>query len=78
MEIKEVLKDVLKEIERIKTDAHKDYYKNDMNKWLAVIGEEYGEMLHAANDKHNKEYYLESVQTIAAILLSLTQKGFKL
>lgn len=77
MELKDIIKDVLKEIERITKEAHKDYNKNDMNKWLAVIGEEFGEMVHAANDKDNKNYYTESIQTIAAIILALQQKELR-
>ena len=77
MDIKEFIKDVLKETDRIKNVAHKDYHKNDMNKWVAVIGEEYGEVCRSINDKEGKNLYTESVQLVAALILA-NEKAQKL
>lgn len=71
MKIEDILKDILKEINRITTEAHPDFGKNDMGKWIEVIGEEFGEICRAINDKEGKNLYTESIQLISATILML-------
>lgn len=77
MNITNIIKDVLKEINRITTEAHKDFNKNDMGKWIEVIGEEFGEVCRAINDAQGKNLYVESIQMMAATILML-EKAEKL
>lgn len=71
MKIEDILKDILKEINRITTVAHTDYNKNSIGKWIEVMGEEFGEICRAINDKEGKNLYTESIQLISATLLML-------
>lgn len=71
MKIEEIIKDVLAEINRITTEAHPDFHKNSIGKWIEVMGEEFGEICRAINDKEGKNLYVESVQLMAATILML-------
>lgn len=71
MKIEDMLKDILKEMNRITTSAHRDYNKNSIGKWIEVMGEEFGEICRAINDAEGKNLYTESIQLISATLLML-------
>ena len=44
-----------------------------MEKWLSLIGEEYGELCQAINDGETNNVIEEATQTIAAIYLMLRE-----
>ena len=44
-----------------------------MDRWLVLIGEEFGELCEAINDGEINNVIEEGTQTIAAIYLMLTQ-----
>lgn len=46
---------------------------NSMEKWLSLIGEEYGELCQAINDGETNNVIEEATQTIAAIYLMLRE-----
>lgn len=71
MKIEDIIKDILKEINRITTECHTDYNKNDIGKWMQIIGEEFGEINRALLEKQGKNIYVESVQIMSAIILML-------
>lgn len=73
MEVKleNVFRDVIKEVNRITTEAHPDYQKNSMGKWLTVIGEEQGEICRALLEKQGKNLYTEAIQVMSALYLML-------
>lgn len=71
MNIETIIKDILAEINRITTEAHPDFNKNTMGKWIEVMGEEFGEICRAINDKEGKNLYVESVQLMAATIIML-------
>lgn len=47
--------------------------RNTMDRWLVLIGEEFGELCEAINDGEINNVIEEGTQTIAAIYLMLTQ-----
>lgn len=73
MEIKEIVGAVLQEIDDIITKKHKDFNTNSVDKWIEIVGEEYGEICRALNDKEGKNFITESIQTMAGITLMIKQ-----
>lgn len=73
MKIQEILDDVLQEVDDIITVKHKDFNTNNVDKWIRIVGEEYGEICRAQNDKEGKNFITESIQLMAGTVLMIKQ-----
>lgn len=72
--INNILDDILKEIERIIKVAHPKVNENTYDRWIAVLTEELGEIVHEINDefegkKPTKNTYIECIQLASATIL---------
>lgn len=72
--VKDILNAVVDEINRIVTVAHPETMQNTYDRWIAVLGEEFGEIVHEINDefegkKPSKNTFVECVQLAAASVL---------
>lgn len=74
IKVKDIFNAVAAEITRIVTVAHPETVDNTYDRWVAVLGEEFGEIVHEINDEHEgkeptKNTYVECVQLAAATIL---------
>lgn len=65
---------IAEEIDRIVTLAHPESYNQSYDRWVSVIGEEFGEIVHELNDEFEgkeptKNTFVECVQLCAATIL---------
>ena len=72
--VKDIFNAIAEEINRIITVAHPETATNDYDRWVSVITEELGEIVHEVNDQYEgkrptKNMYVECVQLAAATIL---------
>ena len=72
--VKDIFNAVAEEINRIVTVAHPEVVQNTYDRWIAVLGEEFGEIVHEINDefegkKPSKNTFVECVQLASATIL---------
>jgi len=74
LRVKDIFNAALAEITRIVTVAHPETVNNTYDRWISVIGEEFGEIVHELNDEYEgkrptKNTFVECIQLIAATTL---------
>lgn len=72
--IEDIINEICKEINRIVTVAHPEVVTNSYDRWVAVLTEELGEIVHEINDayegkKANKNTFVECIQLASATIL---------
>lgn len=73
MKIQEIVDNTLEEVNTIITKKHPDFNTNDVDKWIRIVGEEFGEICRAQNDKEGKNFIIESIQMMAGTILMIKQ-----
>lgn len=74
IKLTDIFNDVADEIARIVTVAHPENSENTYERWIAVLTEELGEIVHELNDAYEgknptKNTYVECVQLASATIL---------
>lgn len=72
--IEDIFNAISDEVTRIVTVAHPETVNNNYDRWIAVLTEELGEIVHEVNDEYegkkaNKNLYVECIQLCAATTL---------
>lgn len=72
--IEDIFNAISDEVTRIVTVAHPETVNNNYDRWVAVLTEELGEIVHEVNDEYegkkaNKNLYVECIQLCAATTL---------
>lgn len=72
--VSDIFNAILEEIKRIVTKAHPETVNNTYDRWVAVLTEELGEIVHEINDEFEgktptKNTFVECVQLCAATVL---------
>lgn len=72
--VKDIMNAIAYEINRIVTVAHPETVKNTYDRWVAVLTEELGEIVHEINDAYEgksakKNTFVECIQLSAATIL---------
>lgn len=78
LSVKDIFNASLAEIHRIVTVAHPEAIDNTYDRWVAVITEELGEIVHEVNDEYegkkpSKNTFVECIQLISATVLFAKQ-----